>query len=82
MTRITAGLALLALLLTGCAGINSYTATADVDGRQYSICNKRGALLEVTEPDGTHIKADDRGHPEQPGFFQQIMGLMILQKTD
>lgn len=54
-----AGLALLALLLTGCSGISNYTATADVDGRQYSVCNKRGALLEITQPDGAHIVSDD-----------------------
>lgn len=72
---------ILALLTAGCAGVYSYDASIQGPNGRYDIVGRRGAIIEGTFPDGSHIKADDRGHPDQPGAFSQALSAAILGVT-
>jgi hypothetical protein len=59
--------------------MNSYEASLSGPHGEYQVVNKHGALLIVEESDGSKVTSDDRGHPEQPGWFSQLMGIMATR---
>ena len=64
------------LLLSGCGVRNkleSYESTITTPKATYTVKNKRGAIIQLREPDGTQIVADDSGHP--PG--KSILGQLV-----
>lgn len=73
------------VLLSGCS-LKSYEASIRGPGGQYYIVGRQGALIEVVQPDGTHIKADDRGHPDQPSALSNMASVagaaLINRKAD
>lgn len=77
---LVAGL-LLAALVSGC-GLQNYQARVKTPQTEVEITNKRGALLEVTQADGTRIVADDRGHPRPTGVVENILGVLLMKHAD
>lgn len=70
---------LLLLLLTGCT---SYTASIQTPQGEYRIHNRRGSLVELTQPDGTHILSNDQGPPEQPSILREALGVLAIKEID
>lgn len=80
-----AGLIFLLAVFAGCSWtekMSTYEATVKAQGREYFVVNKHGSMLIVEEPDGTKITSDDRGLPEQPGWFSNMMTIIGLKTIE
>ena len=67
---------LLSIFMSGCSTIHSYDASIHGPAGRYDIVGRRGALIEVVQPDGTRITADDRGHPDQPSALSNMASVV------
>lgn len=74
------------MLLSACAPIHSYQASVESPTGLVKITGLRGALIEVVQPNGTRITADDRGHPDQPSALSNMASVagaaLITGKAD
>ena len=71
-------------MLTGCGAVYSYDASIHGPSGRYEIVGRRGALIEATFPDGANVRADDRGHPDQPSALANmasVAGAALINRS-
>lgn len=64
------------LLITGCVTTKVQTKIEDPQGRVWTLVSKSDALVEITRPDGTIVKVDNRG---KPTFFETYMHYLLIK---